>query len=93
PESPLFVSHGRRSEGSRLNTRTVRSRVDAHLTAASLKRPGITPHSLTHTAALIWLDDGKPLEEVRRRMRHGTLDTTMIYFRKQGLLKRKPEAG
>src|SRR5690606_14337349 len=93
PESPLFVSHGRRSEGSRLNTRTVRSRVDAHLTAARLKRPGITPHSLTHTAALIWLNDGKPLEEVRRRMRHGTLDTTMIYFRKQGLLKRKPEAG
>ena len=92
PEDPLFVSHGRRSEGSRLNTRTVRSRVNAHLDEAGLKRPGITPHSLTHTAALIWLNDGMTLEEVRRRMRHGTLDTTMIYFRKQGLLKRKPEA-
>ena len=93
PESPLFVSHGRRSEGARLNTRTVRSRVNTHLKAAGLKRPGITPHSLTHTAALIWLNDGMPLEEVRSRMRHGTLDTTMIYFRKQGLLTRKPEAG
>jgi integrase/recombinase XerC len=92
PEDPLFVSHGRRSGGARLNTRTVRSRVNAHLEAAGLKRPGISPHSLTHTAALIWLNDGMALEEVRRRMRHGTLDTTMIYFRKQGLLKRKPEA-
>ncbi|MDX1420506.1 MAG: tyrosine-type recombinase/integrase [Rubricoccaceae bacterium] len=91
PEDPLFISHGRRSEGSRLNTRSVRSRVNTHLKAAGLKRPGITPHSLTHTAALIWLNDGIALEEVRRRMRHGTLDTTMIYFRKQGLLKRQPE--
>jgi site-specific recombinase XerD len=90
PEDPLFVSHGRRSDGARLNTRTVRSRVNLALQAARLKRPGISPHSLTHTAALIWLNDGMALEEVRRRMRHGTLDTTMIYFRKQGLLKRKP---
>lgn len=91
PTDPLFVSHGHRSDGSRLNTRTVRSRVNVHLKAARLKKPGISPHSLTHTAPLIWLNEGKPLEEVRQRMRHGTLDTTMIYFRKQGLLKRDPE--
>src|SRR5690606_27328573 len=88
PEDPLFVSHGHRSAGSRLNTRSVRSRVNALLKAARLKRPGVTPHSLTHTAALIWLNDGMGVEEVRERMRHGTLDTTMIYFKKQGLLKR-----
>ena len=51
----------------------------------------MTPHSLTHTAALIWLNDGMSIEEVRQRMRHGTLDTTMIYYKKQGLLKRDPE--
>ena len=88
PSDPLFVSHGRRSEGERLNTRSVRARVNTHLAAAGLKRPGITPHSLTHTAPIIWLNDGMSLDEVRRRMRHGTLDTTMIYFKKQGLLKR-----
>lgn len=92
PDDPLFASHGHRSDGTRLNTRSVRSRVNARLAAAGLKRPGITPHSLTHTAALLWLNAGVPVEEVRRRMRHGTLDTTMIYFRKQGLLRRKPEA-
>ncbi|NNF59279.1 MAG: tyrosine-type recombinase/integrase [Rhodothermaceae bacterium] len=93
PEDPLFISHGHRSDGQRLNTRTVRSRVNTHLKEAELKRPGISPHSLTHTAPLIWLNDGMALEEVRQRMRHGTLDTTMIYFRKQGLLTRKPDAG
>ena len=87
PSAPLFVSLGHRSAGDRLNTRSVRGRVNAHLRSAKLKRRGITPHSLTHTAALIWLNGGMPVEEVRRRMRHGTLETTMISFKKQGLLK------
>jgi site-specific recombinase XerD len=91
PEDPLFVSHGHRSAGERLNTRSVRSRINGLLKTAGLKRPGVTPHSLTHTAALIWLNDGMGIEEVRQRMRHGTLDTTMIYFKKQGLLKRSLE--
>lgn len=83
PEDPLFVSHGHRSEGQRLNTRSVRSRINTHLKQAGLKKEGISPHSLTHTAALIWLNDGMRVEDVRQRMRHGTLETTMIYFRKQ----------
>lgn len=88
PEHPLFVSHGHRSDGERLNTRSVRSRINQHLKEAGVKRRGVTPHSLTHTAALIWLNDGMNIEEVKQRMRHGSLDTTMIYFKKQGLLKR-----
>jgi len=87
PDAPLFVSQGHRSAGTRLNTRSVRGRVNLHLRSAKLKRRGISPHSLTHTAALIWLNSGMPVEEVRRRMRHGTLETTMISFKKQGLLK------
>jgi len=86
PEDPLFVSHGHRSEGKRLNTRSVRSRINQLLQEAKVKRAGITPHSLTHTAALIWLNDGMSVEDVKQRMRHGTLDTTMIYFRQQGQL-------
>lgn len=91
PEQPLVVSHGHRSEGKRLNTRSVRSRINTYLKAAGLKRPGISPHSLTHTAPLIWLNSGVSIDEVRQRMRHGTLDTTMIYYKKQGLLNRDPE--
>ena len=91
PSAPLFVSLGHRSAGTRLNTRSVRGRVNGYLRAAKVKRRGISPHSLTHTASLIWLNSGMPVEEVRRRMRHGTLETTMISFKKQGLLK--PGAG
>jgi len=91
PEDPLFVSHGHRSDGERLKTRSVRSRINDHLKKAEIKRKGVTPHSLTHTAALIWLNDGMAIDEVKKRMRHGTLDTTMIYYKKQGLLKRDPE--
>lgn len=86
PADPLFVSHGHRSDGTRLNTRSVRGRVNKYLRKAGLKRRDISPHSLTHTAALIWLNSGMPVEEVRRRMRHGTLETTMISFKRQGLL-------
>ena len=91
PDAPLFASHGHRSDGQRLNTRSVRTRINRLLRGAGLKRPGVTPHSLTHTAALLWLNAGVPVEEVKRRMRHGTLDTTMIYFKQQGLLTKSPE--
>ena len=91
PDVPLFVSHGHRSDGQRLNTRSVRSRINMHIKEAGIKRPGVTPHSLTHTAALLWLNSGMTVDEVRERMRHGTVETTMIYFKKQGLLKLDPE--
>lgn len=81
PEQPLVVSHGRRSEDKRLNTRSIRGRISALLAAAGIERPDVTPHSLTHTAAIIWLKSGMSEEEVKRRMRHGTIDTTRIYAR------------
>jgi len=91
PEEPLIVSHGHRSDGQRLYTRSVRSRINRHLKKTDVKRAGISPHSLTHTAALLWLNDGMSVDEVRKRMRHGTLNTTMIYFKQQGLIERDPK--
>src|SRR5690606_21208527 len=91
PDDPLFVSHGRRSEGERPHTRSVRRRINPLLRGAGIERRGITPHSLTHTAALIWVNDGHDRAGVRRRMGQGTLETTMIHFKKQGLLKSDPE--
>ena len=77
PEHPLFVSHGHRSNGQRLNTRSVRSRINRYLTAANLKRgpgqgPKVSPHSLTYTAPFTWLDKGMDIKEVKKHMRHGT---------------------
>lgn len=81
PEHPLVVSHGHRSDGNRLTTRSIRSRINGHLETAGIKRPEITPHSLIHTAAVLWLKSGMSVEDVGERMRHGTLDTTRIYAR------------
>ncbi len=86
PDSPLFVTHSRKKTGDRIQTRTMRKRINMHFREAGIKRPGITPHSLTHTAARLWLNDGHSVEQVRRRMRHGSLDTTMIYLENQGLV-------
>lgn len=93
PDAPMFVSHGHRSDGERLNTRSIRTRINEYLSQAGIKRRGISPHSLTHTAALIWLNAGMDLEEVKSRMRHGTLETTMISFKKQGLLEKTDVPG
>lgn len=83
PHEPLFVSHGHSSDGQRLNTRSVRSRMNRLLKLAGVKRAHISPHSLTHTAPLLWLAAGLSVEDVRRRMRHGTLNTTRIYVRRR----------
>lgn len=85
PEDPLFASHGYRFDGQRLNTRTVRGRVKAHLVAANLVDQGITPHSLTHTAAMLWIEKGMSMDELKVRMRHGMVETTLIYLRKAGI--------
>ncbi len=92
PAEPLLASHGHRSDGGRLTTRALRQRINGHLRAAGLKRSGISPHSLTHTAALLMLDAGLSLEEVQRRMRHGTPATTQIYLRQVGTLHRPDTA-
>ncbi len=86
---PLFVSHGHRSEGDRLTTRTVRSRISANLAEAGVLRRGISPNSLTLTALLLWLNAGMELDEVRQRVSEDTLRTRVADFKKRGLLKRE----
>lgn len=98
PEHPLFVSHGHRSNGQRLNTRSVRSRISRYLAAADLMERDekkVTPHSLTYTAPFTWLDKGMDIEEVRERMRHGTRASPWIHLEehKKNLLQENPEQG
>jgi site-specific recombinase XerD len=81
--SPLIVSHGNRASDARMTTRAIRYRINFWLAEAGLKadaKRNISPHSLRHTAAKLWLErDGLPLDEVKRRMRHGLITTTKIY--------------
>ncbi len=80
PTSPLFVSNSRRVQNARLTTRALHYRIEHWLNAAGIQRANISPHSLQHTAAKLWIErDGLSIDEVKRKMRHGLITTTKIY--------------
>lgn len=79
--SPLFVSVGPHSRGARLTTRTVCDMVNRHLRMAGIKRHNVTPISLRHTAGRRMADAGASPDEIRARMRLGTVQTAMLYLR------------
>lgn len=81
PASPLFVSIGNRTRGNRLSARAIRDVANAHLILAGVKRRNITPLSLRHTAARRMADAGASLDEIRRRMRLGSIQTVFVYLR------------
>ena len=66
-----------------MTTRGVRDRVTHYLVRAGLKGEGprrISPYSLRHTAALLMAGDGASADEIRDRMRLGSLATAMLYI-------------
>lgn len=80
PTSPLFVSNSRRVQNTRLTTRALHYRIMHWLHMAGIHRANISPHSLQHTAAKLWIErDGLSVDEVKRKMRHGLISTTKIY--------------
>jgi integrase/recombinase XerC len=80
---PLFASAGNRTRGKRMTTRGVRDRVSHCLARAGLKGDGgrrVTPYSLRHTAALLMAGEGASADEIRDRMRLGSVATAMLYI-------------
>lgn len=66
-----------------VSIRALRRRVDFYLEQTGLKQNGIKALSFRHTAAILALERGMPVEEVKTFMRHKMLDTTMIYQNSQ----------
>ncbi len=84
-EDPLFLSHSNRSRGGRLDTRSIRRRMTKYLEKAGLRRPGITTQSLTLTALLLWLQEGKSLREIRGRVRVRKLRAKIAHLQATGM--------
>jgi site-specific recombinase XerC len=83
PSDPLFTSAGNRTRGMRMTTRGVRDRVNSYLESTGIKQGRlrkITPYSLRHTAAAIMAEHGATADEIRRRLRLGSLATAMLYL-------------
>lgn len=72
----LFVN----KYGSRLNTRSIRRKVDKYLARAGLD-PSISPHSLRHSFAIHMLNNSEDLRSVQELLGHRSLSTTRIYNR------------
>jgi len=77
---PLFVSLSRSSYGTRLSERGVRFIVKGAYAAAGVVGSDKTTHSLRHTGITRAIEAGASPRQVQGMARHGSYDTTLIYF-------------
>lgn len=94
-----YLSHPERQErdtdaiflnkfGSRLTTRSIDRLFQSYLkkTGLSLR---ITPHTIRHTIATHWLENGMDLKTIQLILGHSNLATTTIYTQVSSKLKKK----
>ncbi len=74
--------------GTRLTTRSVDRSFDKYLTASGLAGK-ITPHTIRHTIATHWLENGMDLKTIQVILGHSALATTTIYTQVSTSLKKK----
>lgn len=75
--------------GTRLSTRSVDRKFDKYLTQSGLAGK-VTPHTIRHTIATHWLENGMDLKTIQVLLGHSSLATTTIYT--QVSTKTKKEA-
>ena len=74
--------------GTRLTPRSVDRNFDAYLKASGLSER-VTPHTIRHTIATHWLENGMDLKTIQMLLGHTSLATTTIYTRVSPKLKRE----
>lgn len=74
--------------GTRLTTRSVDRNFDRYLKESGLANK-ITPHTIRHTIATHWLENGMDLKTVQVLLGHSSLATTTIYTQVSTNLKKK----
>ena len=74
--------------GKRISFRSVDRNFKKHLLKSGLNEK-ITPHSIRHTIATHWLENGMDLKTIQTLLGHSSLSTTTIYTHVSVKLKRK----
>ena len=83
--------------GTRLTTRSVDRKFDKYLTSSGLAGK-VTPHTIRHTIATHWLENGMDLKTIQVLLGHTCLSTTTIYtqltknYKKEAYDKTHPRA-
>jgi integrase/recombinase XerC len=75
-------------EGTRLTTRSVDRKFARYLLSSGLAAD-ITPHTIRHTIATHWLENGMDLKTIQVLLGHSSLATTTIYTQVSPFLKKK----
>jgi len=86
----LFVSHSANSKGKRLSRQAFNEIVGKHLSAARLKKEGVSCHALRHTYGTLAVAGGAKIEHLRDAMGHAHIETTSIYVRAVEKAKNNP---
>lgn len=73
--------------GARLTTRSIDRHFDQYLKASGLSAT-ITPHTIRHTIATHWLENGMDLKTIQHLLGHTSLSTTTIYTQVSPKLKK-----
>lgn len=74
--------------GTRLTLRSVDRNFDKYIKATGITG-NITPHTIRHTIATHWLENGMDLKTVQTMLGHSSLSTTTIYTQVSTSLKKK----
>ena len=74
--------------GTRLTSRSVDRKFNYYLTKSGLAGK-VTPHTIRHTIATHWLENGMDLKTIQLMLGHNSLATTTIYTQVSPKLKKK----
>jgi len=74
--------------GTRLTTRSVDRNFDRYMTESGLAGK-VTPHTIRHTIATHWLENGMDLKTIQVLLGHTSLTTTTIYTQVSPRLKKE----
>ena len=89
-DGPCFVSFSNRSKGERISRRSLNEIVDHYLSAASLKRGGVSCHALRHTFGTLSVRGGAKIEDIKDAMGHVEIESTELYARAVARVENNP---
>ena len=88
-EEPLFWGIGNRAIRERITTRGIRARVNRYFERAGIKKEGVKPVSLRHTAAMLAIEEGATVSDIKQMLRLKTTASAVQYFDEARELNRK----